>query len=380
MQLDLDDLWLEKMDSWGWNSLTVTQKRRLYRVILVAAIGVSYLIDFILLSLFAAVGTIQTTVLWFYPTAGLVHVLLFSTMHWTGFSERFSNPHMTLWGMCYAVLVESISIILAPQLSAFFLGIMFVIFAFGTLRISLKEMLAVWLFACIASGLTLGLFVHDSLGIVTPSRWESVMVAIAFATVLLRAIALGYYSSVLRMNVFKRNLALQRAATHDALTGLLNRNAVLPALRNYIDLCRRKDMKTAVAMLDIDRFKSVNDTLGHMAGDAVLARLARYIKGRLRESDMVGRYGGEEFIILLPTVDAAEAIVAMNRLRAGIAALSWPQTQDELQVTVSCGVTEILPADELDMVIARADKALYEAKRNGRNCVRPSSSLAEGVA
>jgi diguanylate cyclase len=143
MPLHLDDQWLEKMDGWGLGDLTVQQKRRLYRIIMVGVIGVSYLIDFVLLILFARVGTIEPSVVWFYGAAGLTHVLLFSALHWTGFSERFANPHMTRWGMGYAVLVQAVSIVLAPQLAFFFLGIVFVIFAFGTLRTPLREALAV---------------------------------------------------------------------------------------------------------------------------------------------------------------------------------------------------------------------------------------------
>ena len=227
--------------------------------------------------------------------------------------------------MAYAIAMQLTGIVLAPQITSFFLGVMFVIYAFGTLRITLKEALAVWLGACIAIASVLGMFVHQEIGITHPSRWVEMLVALSFATILLRSIALGYYSTAMRVKILERSRMLENAATHDALTGLLNRNVVLPALADQVDLVRRNRMIASVAMIDIDKFKVVNDTLGHVAGDHVLQRLARMIESALRESDMVGRYGGEEFIVLLPTVDLAEANQAMERVREGIAAMLWPE-------------------------------------------------------
>lgn len=382
MSFELDDQWLERMDGWGLSGLTVQRKRRLYRAIWVGAIGLSYLVDVILLALFAWTGTIQTGVIWFYGAAGLAHVILFSAMHWMGFSERFANPHMTLWGMGYAILVQAISTALAPQLTFFFLGIVFVVFAFGTLRVSLREALIVWLFTAIAFMLTLGLFVHTSIGIMLPSSGQNLVVTLAFGLILLRAIALGYYSTALRLKMFERNHALQAAAMHDALTGLANRNSVLPELERYINLCRRRRMATSVAMLDIDRFKVINDTFGHLVGDAVLKRIAALVEAELRESDMAARYGGEEFVIVLPAASLDEALPALERIREGVAASTWSDVPAQAQVTVSCGVTEIVDADTVETLIDRADKALYDAKHAGRNRVVgvEGDSVAAGTA
>lgn len=381
MSFELDDQWLEQMDSWGLSGLTVQRKRRLYRTMWVGAIGLSYLVDITLLLLFAWAGTIQTGVIWFYGAAGLAHVILFSAMHWTGFSERFANPHMTQWAMGYAILVQTVSIALAPQLTFFFLGIVFVIFAFGTLRVSLRGALIVWLFATVALMVTLGFFVHTSIGITLPSNGQDLAVTLAFGVILLRAIALGYFSTAQRVRMLERNHALQAAATRDALTGLANRNSVLPALQTYINLCRRQRMTTAVAMLDIDRFKAINDSFGHLVGDTVLKDIAALIGTELRESDMAARYGGEEFIIVLPAASLDEALPALERIREGAATLTWSEMSVRTQVTVSCGVTEIVAADTVETLIDRADKALYEAKHAGRNRVigMVGDSMAEVV-
>jgi diguanylate cyclase len=369
MSFELDDQWLEQMDRWGLSGLTVQRKRRLYRTIWVGAIGLSYLVDITLLLLFAWAGTIQTGVIWFYGAAGLSHVILFSAMHWTGFSERFANPHMTQWAMGYAILVQTVSIALAPQLTFFFLGIVFVIFAFGTLRISLRGALIVWLFAVVALMVTLGFFVHTSIGITQPGIRQGLVVTLGFAVILLRAIALGYYSTVQRVRMLERNHALKAAATRDALTGLANRSSVLPELEKYINLCRRRRVVTSVAMLDIDRFKAINDSFGHLVGDTVLKDIAVLIGAELRESDMAARYGGEEFIIVLPAATLDEALPALERIGEGVAALTWSEMSARTHVTVSCGVTEIVAADTVETLIDRADKALYEAKHAGRNRV-----------
>ena len=131
-------------------------------------------------------------------------------------------------------------------------------------------------------------------------------------------------------------------------------------------------------MLDLDHFKIVNDTFGHLAGDMVLATVAKALSGFLREGDLVGRFGGEEFVILLPRTTAGEAHQITERLRARVAQLTTPADDrpgsSPLQVTISIGVAAMESARrDLEDLLAAADHALYEAKQAGRNCVRTLS-------
>lgn len=368
MTFELDDLWLEKMQ--GLTGLSILQKRRLYRIIMVMAVGASYLVDTLLLALFSLSGTIEPVVPLVYAAAALVHITLSTLLHWTGFSDRLKNPHMTLWQMCFAICVQMLGILVCPKLNAFFLAIMFIIFAFGTLRISLKQALVVWLFACLAVTITLSQLSHSSLGILAPTAWEKVLIGIAFATILLRTIGLGYYATSLRMKMYQKTHSLEQAVNYDSLTGVFNRGVILPAVQEHITLFKRKHIVSSIAMVDIDRFKQVNDTYGHPAGDVVLHELASHIRQSIRDTDKIGRYGGEEFIILMPATSLDEALNLVERIRQDIAPMTWDDLSADLRITISAGVTEIHADDDLDELISRADRALYQAKQQGRNRVK----------
>jgi len=374
MSVHLDDTWLEKMG--GLKGFSLTQKRRVYRIIMVCGIGISYLIDTLMLTLFYAAGTIGAEVVLFYATAACIHVLLFSTLHWTGLSERLTNPHMTIYQMTYAVSVQMAGLLIAPQIFAFFLGLLFVIFPFAALRITLKEALIAWFFTCLAIAAAMALPGPQSLGIADPSALEIFLIWISFTLILLRSIALSYYATALRMKMYYMTHSLEEAvqqaeklATHDPLTGTLNRRAILPAIDEQINICINKGLVACVAMLDLDNFKTINDTLGHTAGDIVLKELAKLIKDRIRKFDKLGRYGGEEFILLLPATSLDEGMSLLGRIRQAIATTRWHQVDENLQVTISCGITELSPSDTTTDALSRSDHALYDAKRGGRNLV-----------
>ncbi len=229
MQYDLDDVWADKME--GLTGLSRIQKRRLYRVIMVCAVGISYAIDTVLLVLFSGVGVGDSTVVMFYGYAALGHVVLFSLIHGSGLSDKSRNPHWTIWQMVYAITVQVVSVILAPKLTAFFMGIMFIIYAFGTLRISLKEALLIWLGASVAMLLALVSVNDPVIALWVPDHTQGLLVAIAFSLILLRSIGLGYYSTMLRVKMYEKSHDFESAATHDMLTGLYNRSVILPAIR-----------------------------------------------------------------------------------------------------------------------------------------------------
>jgi diguanylate cyclase (GGDEF)-like protein len=163
--------------------------------------------------------------------------------------------------------------------------------------------------------------------------------------------------------------ALRTLAMHDALTGLFNRRAFTELCEREVARSRRAGASFAVLMLDLDHFKRVNDSQGHQAGDQVLADFARRAQRCMRAGDILGRYGGEEFCALLAGAARKDAMAAAERIRAQaeqppLGALPWPVT-----VTIGVAVCESGGQAALDAVIARADQALYGAKRSGRNRV-----------
>ncbi len=166
-----------------------------------------------------------------------------------------------------------------------------------------------------------------------------------------------------------------RMATLDPLTGLFNRRYGDHHLAGLSDRSQRNKRRFAVLMLDIDRFKTVNDTRGHSVGDTVLKSVANVIQDNLRAVDLVARYGGEEFVIALPDTDLSDARLAAERLRGIVAAAIIPVVgQDPVQVTVSIGLALGGPdTGPVEVLLERADRALYQAKSGGRNrvCVAP---------
>jgi diguanylate cyclase (GGDEF)-like protein/PAS domain S-box-containing protein len=165
-------------------------------------------------------------------------------------------------------------------------------------------------------------------------------------------------------------LELSIMASTDALTGLNNRRKFLELAGAEFARARRYGRELAAVMLDIDHFKRINDTHGHFTGDEVLTVLAHHAVQLLRGSDVIGRWGGEEFVIMMPETALAGATVFAERLREELAALPVSTDDEPLQFTVSAGVTARGGSDEdITAVLQRADVALYAAKNAGRNCV-----------
>lgn len=155
----------------------------------------------------------------------------------------------------------------------------------------------------------------------------------------------------------------------DALTGLYNSRHLQDRLGNELMRAKRYSRPLSVLALDCDNFKSINDCFGHLEGDKVLRTLAGTIEGMLRRSDAAFRYGGEEFVVLLPEADGAAALCMAERLREGFAAQKIVTDRGQtMQCTVSIGVTQFTAGDDLSSFIRRADEACYAAKRHGKNC------------
>ena len=157
---------------------------------------------------------------------------------------------------------------------------------------------------------------------------------------------------------------LQAEATRDYVTGILNRRGIERTLMGEMGRSTRFGIELAVGLVDIDGFKQINDTLGHGEGDRALQAVSRSIQKSLRAYDTVGRFGGDEFLVILPNSTAPEAVKVMERLRTEAAQVSAEA------VTLSIGITSMLPNESLSDLLARADQALYLAKQDGRNCTR----------
>lgn len=155
---------------------------------------------------------------------------------------------------------------------------------------------------------------------------------------------------------------------HDSLTGSLSRRFILEALNKQLaQLSRQPSRQLGLALLDLDRFKLVNDTYGHLIGDKVLSEFCRVVGQRVREQDYFGRFGGEEFLVILPDIPEKEALTVLERMRTATQSYSFNQGGRPIALTLSMGFTMARPNEKIDDVIDRADAALYQAKSSGRN-------------
>jgi diguanylate cyclase (GGDEF)-like protein len=164
---------------------------------------------------------------------------------------------------------------------------------------------------------------------------------------------------------------LTQMATHDGLTGLLNHQAVLDTLEREFDRHVRQKAPIGVVMLDVDRFKQVNDSHGHQVGDAVLSEVARRMQEAVRPYDSLGRYGGEEFLLILPGCDGESSQKIAERVRVAVCDRSVATSAEPVSVTVSAGAASSadMPSGSASELVSAADSALYQAKAEGRNCV-----------
>jgi diguanylate cyclase (GGDEF)-like protein len=172
----------------------------------------------------------------------------------------------------------------------------------------------------------------------------------------------------------------EKLARTDFLTELNNRRAFYEIGEALLRQTRRYVRPAALVMLDVDHFKRINDRYGHAAGDAVICAVAALIREHLRDSDVGGRLGGEEFAVLLPETALGAALSAAERLRAAIEAHAVSFEGDTVQFTVSLGVAAAREDELLDALIARADEALYRAKHSGRNSVEPAAASSHETA
>ncbi|NWJ44302.1 MAG: diguanylate cyclase [Chloroflexi bacterium] len=167
----------------------------------------------------------------------------------------------------------------------------------------------------------------------------------------------------------ERSRSLRSIVVRDGLTGLLNHTKTKEQLDIEVSRTRRRNGKLSMAMIDIDHFKLVNDTYGHPTGDRVLKSLSRLLQQRLRRTDIIGRFGGEEFAIILLDTDAQAAFKVINEIREGFAQIRHQSQDHEFSVTFSCGIASFPEFGDASSLNDAADKALYEAKDAGRNRV-----------
>lgn len=167
----------------------------------------------------------------------------------------------------------------------------------------------------------------------------------------------------------RRARILTSLMVRDGLTGLLNHTSIEEHLNRELGLQLRQGGELSYAMIDLDHFKQVNDQYGHAAGDRVIRGLARLLRQRFRQTDLLGRYGGEEFVVVLPATDVKLAARLLNEVREAFSHIRFSEGEKQFSVTFSAGVASAPPFNDVVTLQGEADRALYRAKQAGRNQV-----------
>lgn len=353
-----------------------TRTRRRVWMVECAVIGASYVLNGVLLSLFALAGTVRWSAGVCYGLPGVLLSALCVVLISTGASERTQDPSMSKVQAYGNAALTLTGVALFPQLAFAYALILFILMLTSTYRMPkrrLNVMLAVVvvLFAVLTFGQGRPLTVPGS----TPlERWLSLLF---FVVSLGRCVFLSVINTHNNRLLRERGIEMQaklaeieRLAHHDELTGALNRRRMMHFLGEELARHDRNGVPVSVALLDLDHFKAVNDTLGHLCGDEVLRRFATAVQRHARNTDRFGRYGGEEFLVILNDTSTDAALQAIERMRSAIAKIDWSDISPELRVTFSAGIATYNGSETVEVLLGRADLGLYEAKHSGRNCSR----------
>ena len=344
------------------------QRRQIQRMV-----GISYVIDACILLIYARAGTISATIGPTYALCGLCTVAFNIWLSESGFTERFKDHYFVTPQSLVSMTIMLAFACIAPEVGVMFLCTLFVVFSFSALRSTPMQTAIVW--TAMALGLA-GLFLLTDKPISIPHQTylERFATMSMFILSIGRCMFLGIFASSMRESLYKSGMALKEAykrieelAELDDLTGSLNRRCIMRTLDEEISRAHRAGASCSIALIDLDWFKGINDTYGHPTGDEVLRTFAITVFANIRNIDRFGRFGGEEFLLVLPDTPHDTAARVLDRLRAIIADLDWSAFSPGMRVTVSAGVATLAPDETADSFLARADCALYVAKARGRN-------------
>ena len=297
-------------------------------------------------------------------------IVAFFCLFRTGLNLRFSDPSLTGWQFLAAVVTMLYVVYRAPETRLAFTAFFFVALMFGMLRRDSKKVAVVGSVSVVLFALLAGLRYTTNRDdeMLRLDILQCLVMAVTFPWILFLA---GHMHRIQQglTDVRVKLEDIEEKARRDDLTGVYNRRALIAAMH---DSKRRADATgepLSICVIDIDLFKRYNDEFDHLTGDQVLRTFAQAVQDGLRTTDVFGRYGGEEFVQILPQTMLAGAMADAERLRQRISTLKLPVSGSVGQLTVSIGVAQYIPNETIEQTFARADRALYKAKRLGRDRV-----------
>lgn len=299
----------------------------------------------------------------------------------TGLNRRFKDPSLTMLQMTLATVWTMVMAYCLDQGRGIMLLLYMVVFTFGTFKLNFRQF-------CILSAIALTGYgsVITLLDINYPQSVNIKLELLNLGTllvVLLWFSFIGSYINELRKKLSvannelhtinqelnNANALIKQQSIHDDLTGTYNRRHIFHILQREMGLADREKFTFALCIFDLDEFKKVNDRYGHLVGDIVLRVLSQQIKDHIRKEDYLGRYGGEEFVLILAYPDIEHALLCVNRIMKVVSETRYPGLPDDFHMTISMGLTQYNAHENMDTFLKRADDALYKAKASGKNCI-----------
>jgi diguanylate cyclase len=355
--------------------LEVLKRRVAYRRQMLAVQVVSCLLTTLVLLVYCYAGTVSIVIPSAYFLCGVGLIGFFIVLSEAHFNDRFEDHYLTIFQVGSQIALQLGFLLAAPEIGCFFLSIVFLIFGFGALRMTSQQAAIAWTLTMVGLAPIL-LLTSTPIGIPVATHIERFAAMLCYVVTIGQCAFVGLYGSSLRQRLYDRSFELKAAykrieelAELDELTGSFNRRCIMRMLYDEIARAQRSKTPCSIALIDLDWFKRINDAHGHPIGDEVLRTFAITVFANIRAIDKFGRYGGEEFLLVLPDTPHDSAARILDRLRAIIADLDWSAFSPSMRVTISAGVTMLRPDETEDSFLARADNALYEAKARGRNRV-----------
>ena len=362
--------------------MLTTDKRQRIRLAMSGLAALLMVFCLVVMNSVAAAGLASTSEVRVWTACSVLGLIAVYAAIRSGWSRRFKDPALTLAQILYAITCCAAAFVIAGPARGVTLPILAIILMFGIFGLTTRQMLGVLVYSLVAFGVASGVVAardEPDYPTVVAAAYVGMVVVVLLSSTFLTTRVQSTREHLRRQ---KAELAqaleqIRQLATHDDLTGLLNRRAMLDRMQLEQRRSLRSGSPLLIAQLDIDHFKAVNDTHGHAAGDLVLQSFADTVRRNVRDTDVLARWGGEEFVLLLCDTPAADAVALMERLRQAVQAMQVPVAQggQPITVTVSIGLARHAPADPLAGTLERADRALYAAKAGGRNRVVPAPCL-----
>lgn len=303
----------------------------------------------------------------------------------SGETARLRDPSLTIPQMVWTITSGAVAYVLAGDARGLIPSVLAMILFFGTFALTMAEVIGIGAFALLAFACAIGVTSRFS---ASPFGYLDTAYALMVLIVLSGCVALNLRIQRIRVRLHEQRVALAEAlqvnrelASRDELTGLINRRA----MQDLMGLEHRRSVRSGrpmlLAQLDIDHFKPINDTHGHATGDRALQAFASTVRDSVRDTDVLARWGGEEFVLMLSDTQPEDARELLERIRRAVAAMAIPHATGTLHMTVSMGLALHLPGDTVEHTLERADQALYTAKALGRNrvVVAPSGQRPAAV-